>query len=244
MGSKVTLTLQALPGLNPLPTLTIVALDQNNKGVTALKDVTMDPNADDPNQYQYTLEVKSPSFIPGKVVTATATVTGIFKYKLQPGVKDVTATATFQFVPESATLSDIAGAVASLSTIKADMSDLASLIRSGSQSSGDEYQLLQRLERQITELPRTIAKEVANQGAMYEIRSTLNQVAQQIKVLAGEQHGYDLSKIIGKALDESSSLKDIRGKADRVQGTTELMMKIMDQNFRGIDAPVIHAVFE
>ena len=91
---------------------------------------------------------------------------------------------------------------------------------------------LENLKISLNDLPKQFAKE-SNTGQM---KSTLNDVANRLRTLAGDK-GYDLTKIVGKALDESATLKDVRKKTDSVQGTTEVMQRILEKEFGGEDAP-------
>jgi len=84
----------------------------------------------------------------------------------------------------------------------------------------------------------------ANQGPTNEMRTAINSVAEQIKTLAGDNMGHDFSQIVGQALSENASLKDIRRKSDQVQGATEVMQLIMERKLGGMDDPVVHAVFQ
>ena len=74
--------------------------------------------------------------------------------------------------------------------------------------------------------------------------TTLNEVANNIRTLAGDNMGLDLSEIIGTSLEDSSSIRDIRRKADAVQGTTEVMQKVMEQKLGGLDSHTMTKVCE
>jgi hypothetical protein len=105
---------------------------------------------------------------------------------------------------------------------------------------GHMSEALTNLNQKVDELPKTVAKE----GATQQMRNALNDVAQQIKTLAGDNMGYDMSQIVGKALEENSSLRDVRKKADEVQGTTELMQILLERKLGGVDAPVVEAFYQ
>jgi hypothetical protein len=49
---------------------------------------------------------------------------------------------------------------------------------------------------------------------------------------------------VEKGLDKSETVKDIRKKTDAVQGTTEVMQKIMENKLGGIDEPVVHVIYQ
>jgi hypothetical protein len=106
---------------------------------------------------------------------------------------------------------------------------------------GDVGRALEGLKAKLDRLPRAVVEEGA--AAQTQIKSTVNQIAEQIRSLAGDE-GYDFSELVQKGLEESPTVQDIRKSTDQVQGATEVMQVIMEKKLGGVDEPVVHVVFQ
>ncbi|MBI4323141.1 MAG: hypothetical protein HY596_02565, partial [Candidatus Omnitrophica bacterium] len=241
----VKLVYQAIEGIVPL--ITITAPSAAGKDTVVVENFPMARSKDRADTYEYTIDkVTSPPYTPGKFVTVLVEAE-TFTYKLQPLKGKIKNVEVGSFIVESTTLSTLEGLVAGSSGVKGMVADVLTTLR-GVQSSfsagGDMTALLETLNRKVDALPSQIAQQISAQGDAVQMRNTLNEVANQIRALAGDDMGLDFSRLIGKALDESSSITDIRKKADSVQGTTEVMQVLMEQKLGGIDAPVVHVVYQ
>jgi len=244
VGDKnVKLQYQAFPGLQPM--ITIIALDQSNKENVVVDHEPMVPTATRPEVYEYVIEkVSVPPYTPGKFVSVTVEAE-VFNDPSLDG--PVTNIESGSFIVESTTLSTLEGLVAGQSGLKDLVQSVLSNMRAVQASLSTDNNvtgLLQALNRKIDALPREVAKAIAAQGDTKDMKETLNKVAEQMRSLAGENMGLDFTQIVGKALDESSSMQDVRKKTDAVQGTTEVMQILLEKKYGGIDAPVVHVLYQ
>ena len=247
IGDKnVRLGYRAIAGIQPL--ITVTAQDQNNKDVVVVSAVPMTPNTVNPDLYEYTLEkISAPPYTPGKFVRVLVQAQ-TFIYKLQSKTPEKNVEAG-SFIVESTTLSTLEGLVAGQSGVKDIAENTLEAVRAIQQSfnsgnGGDVIGLLQSLNRKMDALPRQVAGEIGKNRDSADMKNTLNELSEQIRTLAGDNMGQDFTEIIGKALDESASLKDVRKKTDKVQGATELMQVLMEQKLGGVDDPVVHVIYQ
>ncbi|HEX9780026.1 MAG TPA: GPI anchored serine-threonine rich family protein [bacterium] len=240
----VVLSYRAFEGLVPL--ITVTTLDQKGSEVVIAQFEPMSPNPERPEVYNYVIpEINSPPFVAGKFVSVVVEAE-VFEHPLLEGppVKNLEAGA---FIVESTTLSTLEGLVAGQAGVKGIVGDVFNLMRVLSNSFGagtNIVELLNGLNTKVDALPREVAKAIESQGSSRQMRATINEVADQLRALAGDNMGYDFSQIVGKALDESASVQDIRKKADAVQGTTEVMQILMERQYGGVDAPVVHVIYQ
>jgi hypothetical protein len=59
-----------------------------------------------------------------------------------------------------------------------------------------------------------------------------------LTLLAGDE-GYDLSTMVGEAIEESPTLKALTSKTESVSGTVDVMMAIMESKIGGVDEPIV-----
>ncbi|MBI4355439.1 MAG: hypothetical protein HY597_03170 [Candidatus Omnitrophica bacterium] len=205
--------------------------DASNKKIVSAAPMT--ESSDQPGLYVYTVkEIESTKYIAGKIFTVVVqeSTTG----NLEAG----------GVLVESTSLTTLEGLVSSSSGTKPYIQQTLDAVK-GVQAilgeSGNVGMALENLNRKVDVLPSKIAKEGSAESK--EMKQTINTVAEQIKALAGDQ-GYDFSQLIQKGLEESASIKSVRKQADRITGTTELMQKLFEQKMGGLDAPVVHVIFE
>ena len=145
---------------------------------------------------------------------------------------------------ESTSLGSIEGLVAADSGVKRfakDTYESLKAIQGMLSYDGDVGRALEMLKTKVDRIPKLIAEE--GNSAQEEVINTVNNIADQIQLLAGDQ-GYDFSELITKGLDESKSIGDIREATDEVQGATEVMQILMENKLGGLDDPVIHVTFQ
>ncbi len=245
VGDKnVSLKYQGFAGLQPM--ITIIAIDSSNKENVVVDHEPMVPTADRPEVYEYVIEkISVPPYTPGKFVSVTVEALVFESPLLTDG--PVTNIESGSFVVESTTLSTLEGLVAGQSGLKDLVQSVLSNMRAmqaASSTDGNISGLLQTLTRKIDALPREVAKAIAAQGDTKDMKETLNEVADQMRSLAGENMGLDFTQIVGKALDENATMADVRKKTDAVQGTTEVMQILLERKYGGVDAPVVHVVYQ
>ena len=85
------------------------------------------------------------------------------------------------------------------------------------------------------DLPNVLAER---EESSVQIIDTLNTIEGRLQTLMGDK-GYDLTTMISSALDESSTLQDVRTKTDEVSNTVTLVSKIVENEFGGIDEPIV-----
>jgi len=93
---------------------------------------------------------------------------------------------------------------------------------------------LKNLKESVDALPQIVAKE----GPSAVITQTINDIAERIKRLAGEE-GYDLRELIGEALGESPTIKDVRSKTDAISSIVDLLLQLFEAKFGGVDSPIV-----
>jgi uncharacterized protein YukE len=247
---NVKIVYQADEGLRP--TITILVRGADGKEKEEIKDANMTPNTTQPDMYEYTIKkITSPPYLVGQPVSVVVKAK-VFTYELDPEKAGATVLATKvgSFMVTGTTLDAVASSVSGLSGMSGKVSEtlratqaLQATFGSGATNISDTLgQLSTQMEKLPAEVKRAAAS--ANQGETKKINSTLNEVAKQIQTLAGDNMGFDFSQIMGKALEESSGLKEVRKKTSEVQGTTELMQILMERKLGGVYEPVVHTIME
>jgi hypothetical protein len=232
------------PRENLIPMLSISYRDKSTgKEVVIEQDVPMSSEPLQPDTYSYVIKkVEAPPYPAGGVVTVRVLAKDVYVNPLIPD-KTFDSFVFGSFVVETTTLSTLEGLVAGQSGVKAVAQDTFDAVRALQAEvgvGGHMSEALTNLNTKVDALPKAVSKE----GATSQMKNAINEIATQIKSLAGDSMGYDMGQIVGKALDDSSSLKDIRKKADEVQGTTELMQILLESKMGGVDAPVTLMMYE
>ena len=203
------------------------------KTIIIRQAVPMVESGDDPGLYEYEIDVTADNrFISGKAFTAFVQVaeTG----NLEAGSVFV----------QSTSLDSIEGLLAADSGAKKlaqETLDALKGIQGVLSYDGDVGRALELLKVKMDRLPKAIAQEGTSQQG--QIKSAVSQIAEQIKSLAGDE-GYDLSELVQKGLEESSTITDIRQSTDEVEGATEVMQMIMERKMGGVDDPIVHVTFQ
>jgi len=146
----------------------------------------------------------------------------------------------FQFTATS--LDDLSGQIAAgagQKSIAQQTLDAVKTLEGELSNDGNLGQKLETIKQKIDRIP----KAVADEGNTVKMKQAINEVADRITQLAGED-GYDFSELIVKGLEESESVKDIRKKTDQVQGATEVMQILVENKLGGVDDPVVHVLYE
>jgi sarcosine oxidase gamma subunit len=236
---------RAIPNLVPL--ITITAQDTSNQSVTVVSGEPMSLVDGYADMYEYTIDkITSPPYTPGKAVSVVVEAE-VFTYVLDAAKGKVKNVEAGSFIVESTTLSTLEGLVASQGGLKDLVQSMVATmngLKGNVASRGDSMAMLDALNRKIDQLPRLIVQEMNRGSTMTDMKDEIAQISETLQDLAGKDLGLDLTNIVGKAIDESSGIKELRQSADRVQGSTELMQKIVEQKWGGIDAPVIHAIYQ
>jgi len=103
---------------------------------------------------------------------------------------------------------------------------------------GDISVALEAIRLQLREIP----KEIAHESITVPIINAVDEIRDEFIQFTGDE-GYDFKTLLETGLDESATIADIRKTTDAVQGTTEVMQKIVEQQLGGEDAPVVHSFF-
>jgi hypothetical protein len=103
-------------------------------------------------------------------------------------------------------------------------------------------QMLQSLKKDIENLP----SQIANDKNSSRMALQINEVAQKIDTLAGNE-GMNLSELmqisVQEGLEQAPSIREIRQKADRIQGGIEIVQEKIEKELIGEDAPIIKVVY-
>ncbi len=185
--------------------------------------------------FEYLVPESVGSLVPiGKSVVAlvTESLTGFFDQ------------GSFQFTGTS--LDDLSGQIAASSASRGVIQDTYTAVKNLQGSLGGDGQLGQKLEVLKQRIDR-IPKAVAEEGSNVRMKQAINDVAERISALAGDE-GYDFSQLmemgVEKGLEKSDSIQNIRKKTDTVQGATEVMQLLMENKLGGIDDPVVHVIYQ
>ena len=106
---------------------------------------------------------------------------------------------------------------------------------------GDMRSALKSLQKSVNELPMEVAK--VSGGDTKRIRATVNEISERLQKLAGSE-GMDMTQIIGKAIDESASVQDIRGRSEAISQGVEVLGTVVEKKLGGVDEPVVASYFE
>jgi hypothetical protein len=93
---------------------------------------------------------------------------------------------------------------------------------------------LTNLQRAVEDLPSTIAQQTSGLGQS----KILNEVADKLKVLVGEQ-GLDLGDMLEQVMGENPTIRDIRTKTDSIQSVIRFLQELFEAKFGGMDTPVV-----
>ncbi len=219
-GDTINLTCQGMAGLSPV--LEIYSWD--NKPI--IQNVILTESPTRPGLYTYTFNADN-RFAAGKA------------YMYMISEQTTGGFITGSGMVESMSISTVAGLAsaapeaerASKKALEAISAVTAAI---GSGQNTNISLSLANLKEAVDALPGVINKE----GPSTKIIIAINEVQDKLKKLAGDE-GYDFSQLLEKALDESSSMKDIRGKTDEINQTVDVLDAVMEQKFGGIDSPLI-----
>ncbi|MGH2667564.1 MAG: hypothetical protein ACRDH5_00310, partial [bacterium] len=231
LGEAVTLRYRAGEKLSPL--IDISTADREGRILAIAKAQPMAESTTQPGLYEYKIAVnRANNFIAGKPFTVLVqeSTTG----NLEAGSVFV----------ESTTLGSLEGLVAAdtgAKRIAQETLDTIKAIQGVLSYDGDVGRSLENLKGKLDRLPKAIAEE--GNSVQGQIKSTINQVAEQIKILAGDE-GYDFSELVKKGLEESPTIGQIREKTDEVQGATEVMQVLMEHKLGGLNDPVVHVTYQ
>jgi len=226
-GEKVRIQLVGAANWGP-----VISLSANGASLASATSMTKVGTDGKVTTFEYTVPENIATVVPlGTAITAAVSepLTGF----LDQGAFTFTGTS----------LDDLAGQIAASGGGKTLAQDTLNAVKNIQGSMRDDNghigQNLEALKQKIDRIPRAIAEE----GQTVQMRRTINQVADSIKTLAGDQ-GYDFSQLVKKGLDESPNLKQIRKKTDEVQGATEVMQILMERKLGGVDDPVVHVTYQ
>ncbi|MFA5373748.1 MAG: hypothetical protein WC354_06180, partial [Candidatus Omnitrophota bacterium] len=93
---------------------------------------------------------------------------------------------------------------------------------------------LQNLKTSIEALPETLNK----QGPNTQLTSAVNQISEQLKSFVGAE-GVDLSTLLDEKLGDTSTIKEMRNKTDTINAVVDILLKIMESKFGGVDSPIV-----
>ncbi len=217
----ITLSVQGPSGLVPL--VSIYSWD--NKVI--IRDQPLEESAETPGLYTYEFQADS-RFTPGKAYT----------YIVQEPVETYGMVSGSGMV-ESMSITTIAGLAAaapeaeraakkSLDAIKALEAVLIS---------GDNINIaitLKNLKESVDALPATLARE----GLTPNIGKQINEIAERLKKLAGEE-GYDFADLLEEALGDSPTIREVRSKTEAIRMVVDLLLQILEAKFGGIDSPIV-----
>jgi hypothetical protein len=224
LGDKLNIRYRGRPDWKPV----IKIIDFEN--VIVVDNEKMTKIKDELDLFEYTInEITADVYIPGKPITVTIT-------------EELTsASATGTVLVESTSLSSLEGLVASGAGQKSIIQETLDAIESvkGTLATGGDISVaLEAIRLQLQEIP----KEIPQESITVPIISAVDEIREEFLQFTGEE-GYNFTTLLEKGLEESATIIDIRETTDVVQGTTEVMQKIVEQQLGGEDAPVVHSFF-
>jgi hypothetical protein len=221
LGDNITITCQGQPDL--LPILNIYTWDN----VNVIMDQFMTETT--AGVYTYTFQAASTVFTPGKPYTYVITESVVtYGMVTGSGVIESMSITTVAGLASAAPGAERAAKKA-LEAIKAVEAVLVS---------GDNINIaltLKNLKDSVEALPEILSKEGAGTGTISE---AVNEIAEKLKAL-GLEEGYDFSELIEKALGDSPAIKEVRSKTEAISGIVELLLKIFEAKFGGLDTPIV-----
>ncbi|HTL69679.1 MAG TPA: Ser-Thr-rich GPI-anchored membrane family protein [Candidatus Eisenbacteria bacterium] len=225
-GDSILLQAQGPTGLTPY----LSVYNHQNKQVIANGIMEEDPTR--PGNYNFEFKANSSDFDPGQAYTYIVT-------------EDVTGglVAGSGFV-ESISLTAVAGLASAAPAAEKAAKEAVEAIKeleATMAKGGDMRSALKSLQKSVNELPQEVAK--VSGGDTKRIRSTVNEISERLQKLAGNE-GLDLTQMIGKAIDENSSIQDIRGRSEAISQSLELLGAVVEKRLGGVDEPVVATFFE
>jgi hypothetical protein len=225
-GDMILLQAQGPSGLKPY----LSVYNHKNKQVIANGEMTEDSTR--PGNYDFQFKAESANFDPGQAYTYIVT-------------EDVTGglVAGSGFV-ESISLTAVAGLASSAPAAQKAAEKAVDAIKeleATMAKGGDMRSALKSLQKSVNELPQEVAK--ASGGETKRIRATVNEIAERLQRLAGD-NGLDLSEMIGKAIDDSASIQDIRGRSEAISQSLEVLGAVVEKKLGGADEPIVATFLE
>ncbi|MBN1870228.1 MAG: hypothetical protein JW847_06625 [Candidatus Omnitrophica bacterium] len=224
VGDKVVIQFRGREDWKPVLSIT------NFENETVVDEAKMTSVKDITGMFEYTIDSVQPDvYMPGKPVTITV-------------VEPTTATVeSGTFIVESTSLTSLEGLVASGAGVKdvaQDALDAINAVKGTLATGGDVSMALERIKLKINQLPRRIAEE----GITDPIVKAVDDIRTQFIQFTGDE-GYDFTTLFEMGLEASPTVSGIRSTTDKVQGTTEVMQKVIEQKLGGQDEPVVHSFF-
>ncbi|MFC1631215.1 GPI anchored serine-threonine rich family protein, partial [Candidatus Omnitrophota bacterium] len=225
-GEKLQVRYSGLSGL--MPYMDIIDSDNNS----ILNNTPLTESGSQAGMYEYEVNIEGDSFVPGEAITIIVIADVGF---------NVESMEVGSVMVESTSLTAIEGMVSMIPQAKSAAEEARDMIMHAGRAlenamkSGTDIDLaLTYLQETVESLPKLMAKE----GPLPEIVSSINDVSERLMSLAGEE-GYDMTQLMEQALSKSPTLKDMRIKTDQVGGVIDLLRKIFEAKFGGMDAPVV-----
>jgi hypothetical protein len=192
----------------------------------------MEEDADRPGNYTFQFKAENANFDPGQAYTYVVT-------------EDITGglVAGSGFV-ESISLTSVAGLASAAPAAERAAKEAVEAIKeleATMAKGGDVRSALKSLQKSVADLPNEVAK--ISGGDTKRIRSTVNEISERLQKLAGNE-GLDFSTIIGKAIDDSSSIQDIRGRSQSITNSLELLGAIVEKRLGGAEDPIVATFLE
>jgi hypothetical protein len=219
LGDKVSIIVQGQPSLSPM--LDVYSWD--NKVI--LNDIQLeDPEAKGIYKYEFDADDRFPG---GKAYTFVIVEKTTDGFIAGSGMVEAMSLTTIAGLAAAAPEAERVAKKA-LDAIKAVEAVVVS---------GDNINIaltLKNLKESVDALPETIAKESPSP----KILQTVNEISDKLSTLAGDE-GYDLSTLLESAINESPTVKDIRGRTDAINSVVDILQQIFEQKFGGVDTPFI-----
>jgi len=92
---------------------------------------------------------------------------------------------------------------------------------------------LKNLKSSVDALPAMLTQESSK-----DLSGVVNQISDRLKKLVGDE-GYDLKQMLGEALSDSPTMKEVKNKTESINSIVDLLLQIFEQKFGGVDTPIV-----
>jgi|GEM_PF-6435199 len=215
-GEDITFAVQGVPGTVPI----LDVVSQDGKQVVVAQEMKED--VVNPGNYTFTFKLDFKTLPVGKAFTFTVTET-------TTGTSDLKATGVGRVEP------DTAGLMGIIPGISDDVKKVMKAVENFEKSILEKVDTsaiksaVEDLQKTVDRLPAEIEKQfTSRQSPVGQMRETLNDLSAKIDKF-GKDADFDFTKMFTKAIDQNSTVKDIRQKTDDVSLKARLIAKAVTE---------------
>ncbi len=184
---------------------------------------------------------------------------GVYAFEFKASASDFAAGKSYTYIVTEDTTGALVAGSGSIESVSLDT--IASLASSGAgaeraareavtaikeletslSKGGDIRKALSNLQTSVNGLPSQMAKLQGQDSK--KIGSQVKEISERLQKLAGDE-GLDFQDLFKAAIDESSTIQDIRGRSETISHSVDLLGAVVQKRLGGEDTPVVAVMLE